>query len=72
LSTFLIFLINARKEIEMMEVEVNDEPDETNNLPDPWFAIRPHIDPPYNGRALVVNKDDVRIFRLKTEVVESK
>lgn len=68
MTTFLVFSITSRKEIELIEIEINDLADEI----DPWEHVKQHINPPYNGRCLVVEKDNVKIFRLKTEVIESK
>ena len=67
MSTYLIIYITANKEIEIQEMEL----DESNNL-DSYTQIKKSIVPPYNGKCLVINKDDVRTFKLNCEVVETR
>lgn len=66
MSTFLIISINARKEVELNEVEIFAEEDQ-----DPFELVIPHIEPPHNGKCIVVDKKDTRVFRLRCEVVET-
>lgn len=56
----------------MVEVNVLDEPDViTGDEPNLMEFVMPHVKPPYNGKCYVVNKDYVRTFRLRSEVVET-
>ena len=65
MTTFLVFSITARKEITLQEHEILDEDDV-----DLMETLKSNITPPYNGKCIIVNKDDTRIFRLRCDVVE--
>ena len=68
MTTFLVFSITARKEITLQEYEIVDEVDGEDV--DILETLRSNITPPYNGKCIVVNKDDARYFRLRCDVVE--
>ena len=67
MSTYLIISVSARKEVELQEVEVFAEEEDQ----DPFDFVIPHINPPHNGKCIVVDKKDIRIFRLRCEVTET-
>jgi len=68
-TTFLIFDINSKKEVTMREIDIPDELDgQEVRLEE---TLKHNINPPFSGKTLVVEKDKIRTFRLRTEVVET-
>lgn len=66
MSTYFIISVSPHKQVELNEVDVYSEVNQ-----DPFDLVMPHITPPYNGKCIVVNKKDTRIFRLRCEVKET-
>lgn len=65
MSRYLIFAITRAKEISLDIVETADLENE-----DDFDSVMPHIVPPYQGECIVVKEDNIRRFKLKSNVVE--